>query len=128
MTTWFLSLLVSFTIAMVWHGFSLKLAMALAGEDSPGFFRAAWVSWMGGLLGAAAAFGFSWTVGFALWFFSAWLSAGLTLLVHVVTTAFVYKRGLKVSWPTGLGVTGIHLVLSLAVNALLGWFAASALL
>jgi hypothetical protein len=127
MASWFVSLLVPALIALLWHGFSLKVAVAIAGEDAPRFFRAAWVSWLGGIAGSAVAFGFSWTLGLALWFFSAWLSAGVAMGLHVLTTALIYKKGLKLSLPTSLGVTVIHLILSVLVNGLLGWFAMSML-
>ena len=37
----------------------------------------------------------------------------------------IYKAGLRLTMPTALGVTGIHLALSAAVNALLGMLAYS---
>lgn len=127
MTSQLLSLVVPVLIGLVWHGFSLKVAVALAGEEAPGFFRAAWVSWIGGLAGAIAAFGWTWTLGLAVWFFSAYLSAGIAIALNVLTTSLIYKKGLKLSMPASLGVTVIHLVLSLVVNGLMGWFAYSAL-
>lgn len=126
MTTWFLSLLVPVLVGLLWHGFSLKLAFALAGEDAPGFFRAAWVSWLGGLLGFTAATAFSWTVGMMIaLFISSTLASLLALFVAFVSTAMIYKAGLRLTMPTALGVTGIHLALSAAVNALLGMLAYS---
>ncbi|MCB9668382.1 MAG: hypothetical protein H6736_02290 [Alphaproteobacteria bacterium] len=126
--SWSLSLLVPLLLGLLWHGFSLKVAVALAGEQSPGFFRAAWVSWLGGLLGAVAMFTWSWTVGFAVaLFLSAWLAAAVGFGIQFLTTATIYKRGLKLSMADALGVTGIHLVLSLVVNAVLGWLTYSML-
>lgn len=127
LSTWLLSLVVPALIGLVWHGFSLKVAVALAGEEAPGFFRAAWVSWIGGLAGAIAAFSWSWTLGLAVWFFSAYLSAAIAIALNVITTSVIYKKGLKLSMPASLGVTVIHLFLSVLVNGLLGWFAYSAL-
>lgn len=126
--TWLLTLLVPALIALVWHGFSLKVAVALAGEESPGFLRTAWVSWIGGLFGWGAAVLWTYTLGMAVWLFSSWLSMGLGLLIQLVTTAIVYRGGLRLSTPASLGVTGIHMVLSVLVNGLLGWFVYSTLL
>lgn len=113
-------------IGLLWHGFSLKLAVALAGEDAPGFFRAAWVSWFGGLFGVVAAVTWTYTLGLMVsLFISATLASMLALAVQFFSTALVYRSGLRLTMPTAFGVTGIHLLLSLAVNAVLGWLALS---
>ncbi len=123
-----MSLLVPLLMALLWHGFSLKLAVALAGEEAPGFFRAAWVSWIGGLLGSAVFFGWSWTIGWGIaLLLSSWLSMALGFAFQFLTTATIYKRGLRLGFPDALGVTAIHLALSFLVNAALGWLTYQAL-
>jgi len=121
-TTWILSLIVPFIIAALWHGFSLQIASVLAGEQSPRFLRAMWVSWLGGLVGGGAHLLWSVTLGFALSLFvSSTLAWVIGLGIAFLVTASVYKRGLRFSGPAALGVTGIHMLLSFGVNALLGW-------
>lgn len=122
MSAWILSLVVPLVIAALWHGFSLQLACTIAGEQTPRFGRAMWVSWLGGLLGAGAATVWSFTFGLLVsLFLSSWLSFGLGLVLQLLVTGGIYRRGLKLSLPAGMGVAGIHAILSLAVNALLGW-------
>ena len=121
MSAWLLSLVVPFFVGLLWHGLSLKLSVALAGEDSPSFLRAALVSWMGGLLGALGAMSFAWTFGwFTSLFIGAWLTAAIGIAISLLTTTFVYKKGLKLTFPTAMGVTGIHAVLTFLVNGVLG--------
>lgn len=123
MSAWLFSLIVPLVVGLLWHGLTLKFAVALAGEDSPGFFRAAWVSWMGGLLGALSGGVFSFTIGMVLTVLvGSWLSGALALAITLFTTALVYRKGLGLTTPTALGVTGIHAVLTLMLNSLLGAF------
>lgn len=131
MSAWLVSVLVSLALAVLWHGVSLKIACALAGEDSPGFLRTAVVSWFGGLMSAVAGITWSFTLGiFVSLFISSWLSAGIGMALGLLTAAVVYRKGLKLSGPASLGVAGIHAALTFAFNALLGgmlYFGASAL-
>ncbi|MCB9674065.1 MAG: hypothetical protein H6737_03055 [Alphaproteobacteria bacterium] len=122
MTTWILSLIVPFIIAVLWHGFSLQIASVLAGEEAPRFTRAVWVSWLGGLLGGGSAI--LWTYSFGLivsLFISAWLATAIGFGIHLFVVGATYKRGLRFSTPTALGVAGIHMILSYVVNAVLAW-------
>ena len=123
MSTWILSLIVPLVIGALWHGLSLKIACALAGEDSPGFMRAMAVSWMGGIGGAVTGVFWSITLGAAIsLFLSSNIAFGLGMLVQLFAVGLVYKKGLRISMPAGIGVAGIHTLLSFAVNAALGWF------
>jgi hypothetical protein len=126
MMTLILSLLVPLAIGALWHGVSLMIASVLAGEEAPGFFRAMWVSWLGGIIGGGAATVWSFTLGLIVsLFLSSWLSMAIGLGIHVLGTAAIYKKGLKLSGPAAFGVTVIHMILSAAVNLLLGWFSYS---
>lgn len=128
MSSWILTLIVPLLIGALWHGLSLQLSCALAGERSPRFLRAMWVSWLGGLLGAGSAAVWSWTFGLIVsLFISSWLAFGLGILLQLFVTASVYRSGLKLTGPAAFGVTGIHALLSWGVNALLAWFAWTAL-
>lgn len=128
MSTWLLSLIVPLVIGALWHGFSLKIACALAGEDSPGFLRAMAVSWMGGIGGAVTGVFWAFTVGAMIsLFLSSNIAFALGMLVQLFAVGMIYRKGLRLSMPAGLGVAGIHTVLSFAVNAALGWFAYSSL-
>ncbi len=128
MLSWTLSLLVPILIAALWHGISLQIATVLAGEQAPRFTRAVWVSWLGGLVGGTTATLWSYTFGLAISLFvSSWLAWAIGIVLAVLSTGAIYKRGLKLSSPAAVGVAGTHLVLSLAVNALLGWLTFSML-
>ena len=121
MSAWLVSILVSLAIAVLWHGISLKIACALAGENSPGLGRTAVVSWLGGL--ASAAVGIAWSVTLGLMvslFISSWVSAGIGMVLGILTAAAVYKRGLRLSTPASMGVAAIHLALTTAFNLLVG--------
>ena len=122
------TLIVPVLIGLLWHGLSLKFSVALAGEDSPTFFRAAFVSWIGGLLGTIGAASFAWTFGwFTSLFIGAWLTTAISIAITLFTTSMVYKRGLNLTLPTAFGVTGIHAVLTFLINGLLGAVAYGAL-
>ena len=131
MSAWLVSVLVSLALAVLWHGVSLKVACALAGEDSPGLFRTAMISWLGGILSTVAGVAWSFTLGlFVSLFISSWLSTGIGLVLGLLTAATVYRRGLKLSGPASLGVAVVHAGLTFAFNALLGglfYFGASTL-
>lgn len=121
MSAWIVSVLVSLALAVLWHGVSLKVACALAGEDSPGFARTAVVSWLGGLMSAVVGTAWAFTFGIVVsLFISSWLSAGIGLVLGLLTAATVYRQGLKLSGPASLGVAAIHLALTFAFNMLLG--------
>lgn len=122
MSTWILSLIVPLAIAVLWHGLSLKIACALAGEDSPGFLRAMGVSWLGGIGGGIVATVWSFTLGAVIsLFLSSYLALGIGLLLQLFTVGLIYRKGLRLSLPAGVGVAGIHTVLSLVVSAALGF-------
>lgn len=121
MSAWLVSIVVSLAIAVLWHGLSLKIACALAGEDSPGFLRTAMVSWMGGLASFVVGLAWSVTLGLAVsLLISSWLASGIGMVLGLLTAGAVYKRGLKLSGPASLGVALIHLVLTFAMNLALG--------
>lgn len=122
MSTWILSLIVPLAIAVLWHGLSLKIACALAGEDSPGFLRALGVSLLGGVGSGVVGLVWSVTLGAVIsLFLSSYLALGLGVLLQLLAVGFIYRKGLRLSLPAGVGVAGIHTVLSLVVSAALGF-------
>ena len=122
MVTWLISLMIPLLIAALWHGFSLQIATVLAGEEAPGFFRALFVSLLGAFLGGTAGTVWSLTAGLMISiFFSQWLAWGLGFVLVLFVTGAVHRKGLRLSAPAAVGVSGIHAFLTFVVNALLGW-------